>query len=75
MIRLKLWRIQQGLTQREAARRLGIGESSLAMLESGRLSPTDRQIEQLETTFGRGTSSLFDPVRERVRPLVSRVKR
>ncbi|MHB8145241.1 MAG: helix-turn-helix transcriptional regulator [Vulcanimicrobiaceae bacterium] len=66
MIRLKLWRLQQHLTQAEAARALGIGESSYAILESGRLRPTAGQRERLRAYFGELTDSLFDPVSERV---------
>jgi len=66
MIRLKLWRLQEHLTQSEAARRLGVGESTLAMLESGRLRPTPAQIEVLRKSFGAQADTLFDPVQERV---------
>ncbi|MCL5258701.1 MAG: helix-turn-helix domain-containing protein [Firmicutes bacterium] len=66
MIRFKLWRLQERLTQSGAAERLGIGESTLAMLESGRLRPTDQQIDQLRMYFGDLTESLFDQVSERV---------
>jgi transcriptional regulator with XRE-family HTH domain len=66
MIRLKLWRLQQGMTQAQAARRVGIGESTLAMLESGRLRPTPGQIDHLRATFGAEVNSIFDPVQERV---------
>jgi transcriptional regulator with XRE-family HTH domain len=66
MLRLKLWRLQQGLTQEQAALRLGIGESTLAILETGRLRPTPRQLEQLRRTFGTGTDALFEPVTEHV---------
>ena len=66
MIRLKLWRLQEGLTQAEAAKRLGIGESTLAVLESGRLRPTAAQIARLRAVFGEQTATLFDQVRDRV---------
>jgi|GEM_PF-4004389 len=66
MIRLKLWRLQQSLTQTEAARTLSIGESSYAILESGRLKPTAAQRERLRAYFGDLSDSLFDPVHERV---------
>lgn len=66
MLRLKLWRLQEGLTQERAAQRLGIGESTLCVLESGRLRPTSSQIAQLRRTFGDEVGNLFDPVRERV---------
>jgi transcriptional regulator with XRE-family HTH domain len=65
MTRLKLWRMQEGLTQSEAAQRLGLGESTLALLESGRMRPSSRQLKQLERSF-RDAGSLFDPVRDRV---------
>ncbi|MGA8098216.1 MAG: helix-turn-helix transcriptional regulator [Candidatus Cybelea sp.] len=66
MIRLKLWRLQAKLTQAEAARQLGVGESTLAMLETGRLRPTQGQLEVLRKSFGLETDTLFESVRERV---------
>jgi transcriptional regulator with XRE-family HTH domain len=66
MLRLKLWRLQEGLTQQEAAQRLGVGESTLAILESGRLRPTAGQRERLRAHFGEMVDSLFDPVSEHV---------
>jgi transcriptional regulator with XRE-family HTH domain len=66
MLRLKLWRMQQGLTQSEGATKLGLGVSTLALLESGRLRPTPGQRELLRRTFGAETDSLFDPVQESV---------
>lgn len=66
MLKFKLWRLQEDLTQEEAARRLGIGASTLAILESGRLRPTAGQIEHLRLTFGSGADSLFEPVCERI---------
>lgn len=69
MTRLKLWRQQHSLTQQVAADRLGIGESTLALLESGRLQPTSTQMTILESTFGCDALSLFEPVRDRVEAL------
>jgi transcriptional regulator with XRE-family HTH domain len=66
MIRLKLWRLQQTWTQAEAARTLGIGESSYALLESGRLRATARQWSRLRAYFGEAATTLFEEVRERV---------
>jgi transcriptional regulator with XRE-family HTH domain len=66
MIRLRLWRLQSGLTQGEAAVRLGLGLSTLALLEKGRLRPTQSQLELLRRSFGTETDSLFDLVQERV---------
>lgn len=66
MIRLKLWRLQSKLTQAQAALTIGIGESSYAMLESGRLKPTSTQRERFRFYFGSQLESIFEPVAERV---------
>jgi transcriptional regulator with XRE-family HTH domain len=65
MLSLKLWRLQAGLTQREAAARLGIGESTYGFLESGRMRPSRAQLLQLERSFADPTR-LFEPVREQI---------
>lgn len=64
MTRLKLWRLQRNLTQSEAASAIGIGESSYAVLESGRLKPTVGQQERLLKYFGDFADSLFQTVVE-----------
>jgi len=66
MLRIKLWRHQNRLTQEEAAARLGLSVSAYALLESGRLRASPGQIEQLRRTFGAAADTLFDPVDERV---------
>jgi transcriptional regulator with XRE-family HTH domain len=66
VLKFKLWRLQEGLTQEEAAKRLGIGASTLSILESGRLRPTPGQIAQLRRSFGPTVETLFEPVRERI---------
>jgi len=66
MLRIKLWRLQHRLTQAEAAAQLGLGLSTLALLESGRLRPTAAQLDRLRLAFGTETNSLFDLVQERV---------
>lgn len=65
MTRLKLWRLQAGLTQREAAARLGIGESTYGFLESGRMQPSPAQLERLACSFP-NPARLFEPVSERI---------
>ena len=65
MLCLKLWRLQAGLTQREAAARLGIGESTYGFLETGRMRPSRAQLLQLERSFT-DPARLFEPVRERI---------
>jgi transcriptional regulator with XRE-family HTH domain len=68
MIRLKLWRVQAGLTQAEAATRLGVGLSAYALLEAGRLHPSPDQAARLGSFFGSAATGLFEPVRDRVEP-------
>jgi transcriptional regulator with XRE-family HTH domain len=65
MLCLKLWRLQAHLTQREAATRLGIGESTYGFLESGRMQPSRAQLLRLERWFP-DPARLFQPVREKV---------
>jgi transcriptional regulator with XRE-family HTH domain len=65
MIRLKLWRLQAGFTQREAAVKLGLGESTYGFLESGRMRPSAAQLDLLKRYFG-DPEPLFQPVRDRV---------
>ena len=66
MNRLRLWRLQNGLTQGEAAARLGLGLSTLALLEKNRMTPTPSQLVLLRRTFGKETDTLFNQVQERV---------
>lgn len=66
VLRFKLWRLQNGLTQEEAAARLGLGLSTLALLESGRLRPTASQIDVLRRAFGQEAEALFESVQERI---------
>ena len=66
MLRIKLWRFQNHLTQEDAAAQLGLGLSTLALLESGRLRPTASQIELLRRSFGPDVETLFDQVKERI---------
>lgn len=66
MTQLKLWRLQAKLTQREAAERLGIGESTYGFLESGRMQPSRVQLEQLARFFP-NAARLFDPVPEQLK--------
>jgi transcriptional regulator with XRE-family HTH domain len=65
MLFLKLWRLQAGLTQREAASRLAIGESTYAFLESGRMRPSRAQLLQLARSFP-DPARLFDPVPDQI---------
>ena len=66
MLRIKLWRLQNAFKQETAAAKLGLGVSTLALLESGRLRPTPGQLARLRRFFGDAADTLFDPVQERV---------
>lgn len=68
MIRLKLWRLQVGFTQREAALKLGLGESTYGFLESARMRPSAAQLDLLRRHFEE-PERLFEPVRDRVETL------
>lgn len=52
---LKMWRLQQGLSQLQAARKIGFGEMTYSYIESGRLKPSEAQKNKL-TTFFRGVN-------------------
>lgn len=62
MLRLRLWRLSEGLTQAEAARRLGMSHLTLGYLESGRLRPGERDLERLRAAFGDQAARMFDQV-------------
>ncbi len=63
MLRLRLWRLCERLTQAKAARRLGMSHLTLSYLESGRLKPADRDLQRLRNYFGVHAESLFEDVR------------
>ena len=65
MTELKWWRLQAKLTQRQAAARLRIGESTYGFLESGRMRPSPAQLERLRYVFGEDAARMLDPVPER----------
>lgn len=57
MLTLKLWRVMEGLSQEEAARRIGISQLTLSYLESGRLVPNEKLRSRLEAHFGRARAA------------------
>ena len=59
---LKARRLQENITQAEAAERLGIGVSAYSLMESGRMRPSRAQIQALEQVFGRSAEALLEPV-------------
>jgi transcriptional regulator with XRE-family HTH domain len=62
MLRIKLLRLDSGLTQIEAARRLGMSHLTFGYLETGRLAPTSRDLERLRRHFGDRADSMFEEV-------------
>lgn len=64
MLRLRLWRLTQGLTQAEAARRLGMSHLTLGYLETGRLKASQRDLERLHAVFGDRAERMLEPVRD-----------
>ncbi len=57
--RLRAARLDTGLTQQEAASRLGLRQPTLSRFESGRLVPTLRQFLRLAELYGVSPASLF----------------
>ena len=62
MLRLRVWRLSKGLTQVNAARKLGMNHLTFGYLESGRLRPTEKDLERLRSHFGSQTTSLFEEI-------------
>lgn len=62
MLRLRFWRLSEGLTQAKAARRLGMSHLTLGYLESGRLRPGKRDLGRLRAVFGNQADRMFDRV-------------
>jgi transcriptional regulator with XRE-family HTH domain len=62
MLRLRLWRLTAGLTQAQAARRLGMSHLTLGYLESGRLAVGERDLERLRAVFGDRAERMFEEI-------------
>jgi DNA-binding transcriptional regulator YiaG len=52
-VRLKEWRERLGLTQRQAAERLGVSERTFQQWEQGRQSPRGLALKTLQTEIAR----------------------
>jgi transcriptional regulator with XRE-family HTH domain len=63
LLLLNIWRVQAGPTQREAAFRLRIGESTYGFLESGRMRPPHSQLVKLSHFF-KNPLAMFEPVHD-----------
>lgn len=62
MLKLRVWRFLEGLTQEAAARRFGLSQLTYAYIESGRLRPTVRQLGKLRAVFGDRTTAMLEPI-------------
>jgi transcriptional regulator with XRE-family HTH domain len=63
--RLQLWRVNEGLSQSEAAARLGISRSTYSPIEAGRMTPTTGVAERLRDLFGEDADALLKPIKPR----------
>jgi transcriptional regulator with XRE-family HTH domain len=61
--RLRAAREAQGLSQPDFARLVGISESLLRQLESGRTTPTERVAALLHTALNEKAETLLKPVK------------
>jgi len=62
-LRIKELRALQGLTQEDAADRIGIFRTYMSRIESGQANPTLTLLHQIAAAFGISLQELFDPVR------------
>lgn len=63
MTNLRLWRMELGISAREAAQRLKIGINAYQWLETGRLAPSAADLLKLRSFFGCKVDSILAPVR------------
>lgn len=66
MTKLKMWRMEQGLSLDEAAGKIGLSRSSLHYIESGRLVPSQGQKDRLTAFFLADAETLLRSVRSGV---------
>lgn len=62
-LRIKELRALRGLTQEEAADRIGIFRTYMSRIESGRANPTLTLLYEIAGAFGIPVQQLFDPVK------------
>lgn len=62
LTRLKLVRMQHGLRQWDLARLIGISESSLSKIETGRIRPSGIVLGKLAAALGVSSEILQEPV-------------
>jgi transcriptional regulator with XRE-family HTH domain len=55
--RIKKWRLEQGLIQKELAKLIGVDEMTVVNWEKGRTKPIKQNLEKLEKILGNLPSS------------------
>lgn len=60
-LRIKELRALQGLTQEDAADRIGIFRTYMSRIESGQANPTLTLLHQIASAFGISLQELFEP--------------
>jgi transcriptional regulator with XRE-family HTH domain len=55
--RIKKWRLEQGLIQKDLAKLIGVDEMTIVNWEKGRTKPIKQNIEKLEKILGNLPSS------------------
>ncbi len=70
MLKLKIVRITQGLTQFTVSQSAGISQGRFSMLERGLVDPTDEERDRLAAVLRASPSALFrSAIRERSQPI------
>ncbi len=50
--RIKKWRLEQGLFQRDLAKLVGVDEMTIVNWEKGRIKPTQKNLERIKKILG-----------------------
>jgi transcriptional regulator with XRE-family HTH domain len=50
--RIKKWRLEKGLFQRDLAKLIGVDEMTIVNWEKGRTKPTEKNIERIKEILG-----------------------
>ena len=50
--RIKKWRLERGLFQKDLAKLIGVDEMTIVNWEKGRTKPTEKNMEKLRTVLG-----------------------
>ncbi len=70
--RLRAHRLRQGLSQRELARRAGVSNATISMIESDHVSPSVSALRQILSALGIGIADFFAAAEEQREQVVFR---